>query len=182
MLFGIPIRSFHDAKRRLRLPDRESDLLARHLAATTVTAASESGTVVIASSDPQVRRWGNDRGIAVIDDGGSLNAAADAIVGFARGRPWAVLHADLPLVTSAVLDQAEARLGDAPALLSPSWDGGTSLIMGHAPQFRFTYGPASFTSHLGNEPSSQIFVDRRLALDVDEPEHWSWMQHSNLAT
>src|SRR5919198_297245 len=96
----IPIRAFTRGKARLadHLDPGARGELGRRLADAVAAAAGELPAVVV-SSAPEVRAWARDRALAVVDDPGSLDAAA------ATGRDWVrdqglarvvVAHADLP--------------------------------------------------------------------------------------
>jgi 2-phospho-L-lactate guanylyltransferase (CobY/MobA/RfbA family) len=117
-----------------------------------------------------VAAWARTNGFLTIPelDGRGLNGAADAVVAEAarRHRPWAVIHADLPLVTPAALAPV-FELAAAGAVLVPSHDGGTNVIAGSGTTFRFAYGRASFQRHLIAYPNSAVVTDARLALDLD---------------
>src|SRR3954465_7631312 len=100
----IPLRSFVHAKVRLAstLDDDARAALARAMAEQVANAGTGYPTVVVTSA-PEVEIWAGDRGLAVIPDPGSLDAAADAGRAWARSQAAdrvAVMHADLPLVTS----------------------------------------------------------------------------------
>ena len=96
---------------------------------------------------------------------GGLDGAAGAVVAASR-RSWAVLHADLPLLRPE--DLVAVWEADAPAVLAPSRDGGTSLFCGSGPM-RFSYGPGSFPRHLARAPDAAIVSRPGLALDLDTP-------------
>jgi 2-phospho-L-lactate guanylyltransferase (CobY/MobA/RfbA family) len=109
----------------------------------------------------------------LLDRGSSLDEAAGAAVQAATsaGTPWAVLHADLPLLTSDVLQRCVSHLANGGSVLAPSSDGGTSLI-GSSGSIDFSYGPGSFHRHLGalRHANPMIVSHVGLALDLDEPE------------
>ena len=178
MLIGIPVRGFTTAKQRLSetLSPADREELARQLATHTVSIARTVGTVVIATSDPQVTQWCGQQNLATIDDGGTLNGAAQAIARHAASAPWAVLHADLPGLQAGELSAALEAFQAHGGAFAPSWDGGTSLIVLQGADFTFSYGPGSFHRHFAQHPTAAVIVRPGLALDVDEPAHLIWMQ------
>jgi 2-phospho-L-lactate guanylyltransferase len=174
----IPLRSFTLGKARLAeaLDDNARAALAREMADRVVDAAGDR-RVVIVSSAPEVVAWAATRGLACIDDPGSLDDAASS------GRSWArergcgqivVAHADLPFVTT--LDEVTRECAAPTAFVVPDQRAdGTPVLSIPAPaDFRFAYGPGSFERHvdearrLGLEV--QIVRDDALGFDVDLPE------------
>ena len=178
-IVGLPIKPFGVAKQRLhpRLDAAARSVLGREIAARTAAAAATAGAeVAIVTGDAGVRRWAQRLGHDVIDEGPSrgLDAAATALVGHARneGRPWVVLHADLPLISphdvGGLLDAVVAH----GAVVAPSHDGGTSAVggspaVGGSDPIRFAYGPASFHRHHRQVPTAPVVVRPGLAWDLD---------------
>jgi 2-phospho-L-lactate guanylyltransferase len=167
LLVGIPVKPFTVAKARLSstLDAATRSRLGRSIAARTAAVATATGADVrIVTGDHAVAAWADDLGYATLAErpGGGLDGAADAVV-TATADDWAVLHADLPLVTIAELHRAFAS--DRP-VVAPTHDGGTSLIKGAGP-FRFSYGPGSFRRHLGAMPGAEVVSTPGLALDLD---------------
>ena len=170
-LVGIPIKPFGIAKARLSgvLDDRTRSRLGRAIAAHTLAAAAGSGArAVVVTGDEGVARWARRHRWPVVAEppGAGLDGAAAALVAAAAGRPWAVLHADLPLLVAGDLVVAWHAAATGGPVISPSHDGGTSLVAGTGP-FRFSYGPGSFHRHLRSLPSATIVVRSGLALDLD---------------
>ena len=174
----VPIRTFDDGKVRLaaRLDGAARSALLRSMADAVVAAATPWHVVVVTSA-PEVRTWAAGRRLDVIDDPGSLDAAATAGLLHARSfRPDRVVvaHADLPLVTSL---EPLAGAGAAPvAVVVPCHRGdGTPLLSFPAGvDFGFAYGPGSFARHctearrLGLDVV-ELWDDVRLRHDLDEP-------------
>jgi 2-phospho-L-lactate guanylyltransferase len=177
--FGVvvPVRAFRLGNTRLAAgldADARAEL-ARRLATRVVTAAGEAPVVVV-SGAPEVARWAAGVGAEVVDDPGSLDAAARAGVAAvgARGcRRVVVAHADLPFVAGF---DAVTRDGGRPvAVLVPCHhDDGTpvcSLPITVASGFRFAYGPGSFRRHARAARAAGLAVrvvrDPSLAFDVD---------------
>jgi 2-phospho-L-lactate guanylyltransferase len=176
----IPIRSFRGMSRLAGDLDVEArSLLMSRLAAGTVAAAQSAGTdVTIVTGDPDVGRWADEVGIAVIREpvAGGLDAAAQAGVAAANGRRWLVLHADLPLLepsdVAAVIKAAAGGFA-----LAPSHDGGTSAITGSSGEFPFRYGPGSFQRHLAASGGNAAVVTRLgFGADVDRPADLEWLR------
>lgn len=171
----IPIRAFTRGKSRLaeRLGEPERAGLLQAMAERVVEAAAELPVVVV-SGAPEVLAWASARGVEVLADPGSLDAAATQGVEHHRARGLArvaVVHADLPLVeTLAPL----AEPGDAPvAVLVPCHrnDGTPALSVPAGAGFRFSYGPGSFRRHVEEAHHRGLEVhellDPQLRLDVD---------------
>ncbi len=175
---GIPVKPFPAAKGRLAAvldgPNRAE--LGRRLAIRTVKAVVESGArALILSADDAVTRWADSIGVDVLlDEGSSLNRAAETAVTHIRGNggAWAILHADLPLLTGADLSRPVSHLADGGAVLAPSSDGGTSMVGASLDWMSFAYGAGSFHRHLAtlarHEPL--VVTNRGLLLDLDTPD------------
>jgi 2-phospho-L-lactate guanylyltransferase len=177
--FILPIRSFSKGFERLASvasSDERGDL-AKKLAGTVASIAASHGSVTCVTADSAVVDWANSHGYGVIKDPGrGLNEACRLGIDAAESR-WAVLHADLPYLSSAdVEDVIRAGTGDV-VVLCPTHDGGTSLISGTGPQFEFSYGVGSFHRHLaGASARARVVVLRGFALDLDTPydlERWA---------
>jgi 2-phospho-L-lactate guanylyltransferase len=170
LLAGVPIKPFGIAKARLAptLDARSRSRLGRAIAAHTLrTVAASGATPVVVTGDAGVARWAQRHGWPVIDEpeGGGLDGAAQAVVAAAGDERWAVVHADLPLVTAADL-AAAWQTSAGQVAIAPAHDGGTSLVAGSGP-FRFSYGPGSFHRHFRNAPGAAVLVRPGLALDLD---------------
>ncbi len=171
----VPLRSFTHGKARLArvLDDAARAALARTMADRVVDATGDRAAVVV-SSAPDVVSWASNQHLAVIEDPGTLDAAADA------GRAWActggfarvvIVHADLPLASS--LD-AVAADGAAPvAIVVPDQrdDGTPVLSLPTESRFTFAYGPGSATRHVDEARrvglEARIVRDPELGFDVD---------------
>ena len=167
-LIGIPIRGFEGAKARLApvLSPGQRSALARRLATHTVDVARRCADVVVVTRAADVADWADSRGVATIADRpGGLDGAADAVVGAADGG-WAILHADLPLLTD---DELGWALAPGDPVIAPSFDGGTTLLAGLGP-FPFSYGPGSFHRHLRRMPGARVVTGPGLSLDLDRPD------------
>lgn len=175
ILAAIPIKPFGVAKARLagKLDARSRSRLGKAVASRTAAAATDAGALVaVVTGDPAVAAWARSNGYLTIDESesprGGLNGAAEAAILEAarRQRCWAIVHADLPLVTPAALTPVFAA-AEHDLVLVPAHDGGTNVIAGNGTSFRFAYGPASFRAHLAYYPHARVILNPRLALDLD---------------
>jgi 2-phospho-L-lactate/phosphoenolpyruvate guanylyltransferase len=171
----VPIRAFALGKARLagHLPDGERSALARRLA-ENVVRASAGLTVVVVSSDDEVREWAAALGVSVVADPGSLDTAAAAGRDHLAARGvvrTVVAHADLPDVRdfASVLTDASQPV----AVLVPCHrdDGTPVLSLPTAAPFTFAYGAGSFRRHVVAARAAGLAVrvvrDPALAFDVD---------------
>jgi 2-phospho-L-lactate guanylyltransferase len=170
LLVGVPIKPFGVAKARLApaLDARARSSLGREIAAHTLRTVEASGArAAVVTADPGVSRWARRHQWEVLTEapGQGLDAAARAVTEAAHGAPWAIVHADLPLLTAADLAAAWDALV-AGSVLAPSHDGGTTLVAGRG-AFPFSYGPGSFFRHLAAAPAATVVVRVGLALDLD---------------
>jgi len=171
----VPLRSFTLGKARLApvLTESERAALARTMAERVVRAAGSLPVAIVSSAD-EVVTWARARGFDIVDDPGSLDAAARA------GRTWAadrglaryaIVHADLPLAESLAAIAAD---GAAPvAVIVPDHrdDGTPVLSLPTATPFDFAYGPDSAARHVAEAERRGLTVrivrDPALAFDVD---------------
>ncbi len=175
LLAGVPVKPFGVAKARLapRLDGSSRRRLGQALALRTAGAAAEAGAeVAIVTGDDHVAGWAAGNGLEVIPEPGpGLDAAAGAVAAAAAvsGRPWAVVHADLPILEAPDLEAVFTALTARTVVLAPARDGGTNVIAGEGP-FRFRYGPGSFHRHAASTAGRATVVTRPgLALDLDTP-------------
>jgi len=171
----VPLRSVTVGKARLAavLSEHDRETLARSMAECVVNAAGARPVAVVSSSS-EVIAWAREHRYDVVDDPGSLDAAA------AAGRAWAisrglsryaVVHADLPFARSF---DAVVTDGDAPvAVIVPDHrdDGTPVLSLPTSVPFTFAYGPDSAARHADEARrrslSVRILRDPALAFDVD---------------
>jgi 2-phospho-L-lactate guanylyltransferase len=167
---GVPIKAFGVAKARLApvLGPDERARLGKAVAEHTLGVAGAVGRVAVVTGDADVASWALGIGREVVPERpGGLDGAAAAFVDSGDG-PWAVLHADLPLLAVPDLEAALASADLAGWAIAPSSDGGTSLVAGEGP-FPFAYGPGSFQRHFASRPGAAVVVRRGLAVDLDTP-------------
>jgi 2-phospho-L-lactate/phosphoenolpyruvate guanylyltransferase len=172
LLIGIPVKPFGVAKGRLAplLDAPRRSFLGREVAARTIGAAAATGVdVAVVTADEGVASWARDLGVGIITDPGKgLDEAATTVVSAAEGRPWMILHADLPLVSTDDILVLLDGLQRSDTVISPSYNGGTSAL-GSKGAFPFRYGPASFRAHLALAAGGTVIVRLGLALDLDTP-------------
>jgi 2-phospho-L-lactate/phosphoenolpyruvate guanylyltransferase len=178
VLAALPLKAFTAAKGRLEglLAPPARAGLSRAMAERVAAACAEAGaTVLVVTPDSFVAAWARGLGFEVIAEppGGGLNGAAAAAAAEAvrREMPWCIVHADLPLLTPALVRAFTAALGPRTAVLAPSRQGGTNLLGAAAP-LGFAYGPRSFGRHLAAARSLErrVMVTTGTALDLDTPE------------
>lgn len=137
----------------------------------TFTAESAGLLPVIVTGDQDVAEWGASRGLPTVPQPeAGLDSAGKAGIDWAltANSCWLVVHADLPLLRPADLEDLVGALeaGDDP--IAPSSDGGTSAIGGRS-ALPLAYGPGSFHRHLARLASPRVVVRPGLVLDVDTP-------------
>ncbi|MGI9649274.1 MAG: 2-phospho-L-lactate guanylyltransferase [Acidimicrobiia bacterium] len=177
LLIAIPVKPFGVAKARLDsvLSAAQRSRLGRAIAARTIEQALGTGApVAVVTGDPGVAAWAATTGAEVVleqpemEPGLSGAAAAAAAVAVRRESSWLILPADLPLLTVADLEAAISRHRPGGHVIAPSYNGGTSLLMGSG-SFAFSYGPGSFHRHLRAAGGAEVVVRTGLALDLDTP-------------
>jgi 2-phospho-L-lactate guanylyltransferase len=178
VLAALPLKAFTAAKGRLDglLEPSARAGLSRAMAERVAAACVAGGAaVVVVTPDPGVAAWAWGLGLEVLAEppGGGLNGAAAAAAAEAgrRARPWCIVHADLPLLTPALVGAFTAALGPRTAVLAPSRQGGTNLLAAAVP-LGFAYGPRSFGRHLAAARGLErrVMVTTGTALDLDTPE------------
>ncbi|MDH3499036.1 MAG: 2-phospho-L-lactate guanylyltransferase [Acidimicrobiia bacterium] len=178
-LVAIPVKGFGSAKARMApaLTAAARATLSRALASRTVEVARAAGAdPVVVTAEPEVIAWAAGLGARVIAEEESLGcglsgaAATAAQVAHRSGRPWLILHADLPLLQPAELAAAIRAAVAGSYILCPSYDGGTTGFGGRD-TIEFAYGPLSFHHHLARvgEARHVVHATPGFALDVDSP-------------
>jgi 2-phospho-L-lactate guanylyltransferase len=171
----IPVKAFHQAKRRLGsvMTDPEREQLVRAMA-THVLSACAPLPVAVVCDDAVVARWAADLGAAVMwEPGQGLNGAVRAGVDrlALAGTRWVtVAHGDLPRARGL----GALPPFDGVTLVPDRRDDGTNVLRLPAGQdFRFAYGPGSFRAHRAEAARLGVPVrvlrDPVLAYDVDWP-------------
>ena len=171
----IPVKAFHEAKRRLgsALSDPDRIRLVRAMA-SQVVAACVPLPVAVVCDDQEVAQWASELGASVMwEPGQGLNGAVRAGVDrLARaGARWVtVTHGDLPRAHGlGVLAPFEGV-----TLVPDRRDDGTNVLrLPAGSDFRFTYGPGSFRAHRAEATRLglpvRVLRDPDLAYDVDWP-------------
>jgi 2-phospho-L-lactate/phosphoenolpyruvate guanylyltransferase len=171
----IPVKAFHEAKRRLGsvLSDGDRIRLVRAMA-SQVVAACVPLPVAVVCDDHEVAHWASELGAAVMwEPGQGLNGAVRAGVDrLARaGARWVtVAHGDLPRAHGlGVLAPFEGV-----TLVPDRRDDGTNVLrLPAGSAFRFAYGPGSFRAHRAEATRLglpvRVLRDPDLAYDVDWP-------------
>ena len=170
----VPLRGFGGMSRLADVLDpSQRSAMARDLAGRVVAAALDSGCDVLTiTGSTEVEAWASHHGVGVLEDpGDGLNEAATAAVAAVRGRPWMVVHADLPFVHGAALREVREAIPSGTVLV-PSLDGGTNVVAGTG-TFRFSFGPGSFHKHLASVPTSTVLPSAALSIDIDTAIHLS---------
>jgi 2-phospho-L-lactate guanylyltransferase len=171
----IPVKAFHQAKRRLDrvLSESERERLVRTMAAHVITACAPLPVAVVCD-DEAVATWAAGQGATVLwEPGQGLNGAVRAGVEqlASSGAQWVtVAHGDLPRARG---------LGTLPpfdgvTLVPDRKDDGTNVLRLPAHRdFRFAYGSGSFRAHRMEATRLGLAVrvvrDPVLAYDVDWP-------------
>lgn len=170
----IPIRGFRVGKARLAsvLNEDQRAALSRAMAIGVVEAAAPL-PVIIVTSDEEVRAFARAAGAALVDDPGSLNAAAHAGVDAARemGATRVIIaHADLAKPTPF----AWAGEFDGVTIVPDRHGEGTNVLaVPTDAAFDFAYGEGSRARHVAEAQrrglALRVCVDDALGWDVDEP-------------
>ena len=171
----VPIKAFHEAKRRLdrALSANERAELARAMAQRVLDAAHPLPVAVVCD-DNDVADWARTRGALVVwEPGRGLNGAVEAGVGHLRDAGVThvtVSHADLPRASR--LEEVGADPGIT--LVPDRYGNGTNVIaLPVDTGFRFSYGPGSFARHRAEAErvglAARVLDLPDLAWDIDEP-------------
>jgi 2-phospho-L-lactate guanylyltransferase len=171
----VPVKAFHQAKRRLgaALVEEERVRLVRAMA-THVVSACAPLPVAVVCDDEDVAHWAVDLGATVMWEPrkGLNGAVAAAVTRLARaGTVWVtVAHGDLPRATGL----GTLAPFDGVTLVPDRRDDGTNVLrIPAALGFRFAYGPGSFRAHRAEATRLSVGVrvlrHPGLAYDVDWP-------------
>jgi 2-phospho-L-lactate guanylyltransferase len=185
MRIVVPVKPLAQAKSRLgtALSAGERAEVMRRLLGRVIAAAREVAPVSVVTADADIAARSRVLGADVIDEGAvlGLDAAARLGVDHARRggeRTVMILAADLPDVTAEALRAMIAWTRRGAVVIAPSRDGGTNaLILSPCLDFRFAYGPDSFTRHRGETKRLGLEVvvheSPALRVDIDWPEDLS---------
>ncbi len=177
----IPVNRLERAKGRLAAFLSEGER--KQLALTTFLTVFEGCLgltgcrTVVVTADPQVQEIATRRASACPEDPSisGLNPQLERAVTMFQGHPVMIIHADLPLFTSAAVQHLQHEAGRSSfALINPSGDGGTNVMYLSEPMlFPLAYGPGSAAKHFaaaeaaGMHPRYVHYPD--LELDLDTP-------------
>jgi 2-phospho-L-lactate guanylyltransferase len=178
---AVPVKSLGHAKSRLSsllTPlERGALALAMYEDVLDATLAVDGWETWVISPDESVLEIALGRGAEGIpEERPSLASAIHQIEAEAAARSTealAILHADMPFVTSRALTAALHTLG--PVVIAPSADErGTNLLLRRPPEaIPSRFGPDSFRRHLetaAERGSPTAVVERGdLSFDLDEP-------------
>ncbi|MDP1792644.1 MAG: 2-phospho-L-lactate guanylyltransferase [Acidimicrobiales bacterium] len=171
----VPIRGFRVGKARLAsvLSEDERAALSRRMAAGVLEAAAPLPVYVV-SSDDEVRAFAQSKRAHLVDDAGSLDAAARAGLEAARADGATrviIVHADLAKPTPF------AWVGEFDGVtIVPDRHGEGTNVLGLPTdtEFEFAYGDGSRARHVAEALrcglALRVCVDDALGWDVDEPQ------------
>ena len=171
----IPVKAFHQAKKRLgpALSDAERVALVRAMASHVVSACAPLPVAVVCD-DEAVASWASDLGATVMwEPGQGLNGAVRAGVErlAGAGAQWVtVAHGDLPRARGLGMLPPY----DGVTLVPDRRDDGTNVLrLPAGSDFNFAYGPGSFRAHRAEATrlglAVRVIRDPDLAYDVDWP-------------
>lgn len=180
----IPVNRLDRAKGRLAAaldaPTRVA--LARATFTTVLAAAREAfAEVAVLTADAEAAEIALAGGATVIGEDEALSGLtpqlerAVALLGATEGG-IAILHADLPLATGALLREFASIAPPAPSVtLVRSTDGGTNAMLLRPPGlFALAYGPGSYEKHVRAAEAAGMTItafDRaELEMDLDTPD------------
>lgn len=176
----VPQRGLEEAKGRLapQLTATERFLVARELLLRTIAVASAVAPVSVVSPSAALGKviGATGAGFLVQPDLGlnrGLEYARDDAIRRGVGR-LAVVHADLPLLSSNDVGALLSSIGDGVAIAPDKTQSGTNAVAFDATtDFGFCFGPKSFDRHrtqaLLRGVSLSVVRRRGLSFDLDTP-------------
>lgn len=191
----IPLKDLVQAKSRLAgvLRPAERRMLAQAMAEDVLRVLQGHPGItrtILVTDDPSGAQLAQLHGAQCLSEaglgGGGLNAvlqAGSALVQQRYGGPQLILHADLPLLSSADLDQVLTALRSGGLVIGGDRHGtGTNLLAfaaGSAPQFQF--GAGSYAAHVTSAANNALAVtpltSAGIGMDVDEPADLAALLH-----
>ena len=184
----IPVKELSKAKARLAsaLDEKGRRELATALFRDVLAAALECPAldrVAVVTRDRDALQTTSDAGAEGMDDPGDLNESLDAVarnVGGQGADRILVIHADLPLVSTADIETVARATADV--ALVASGDGGTNAMVCPAGAFGFQYGPGSAQAHKeaawDADLEPELLDLPGLALDIDTPADLERLQQA----
>lgn len=181
----VPAKRWALSKSRMAGGPHVRESLARAFALDVVETLSQVPSIesiIIITDERELAGFGARLGAAVVQDQALLSAdPLNRAVRLGRSRavamrphsPIVVVPADLPAITSAVMDQALATLQMPGCAFVPDASStGTTLLSASEPALlRPSYGPGSARTHLAHGARMVLEVDQRLRRDVDTVAH-----------
>ena len=171
----IPVKGFRHAKERLApaLDGEARSRLARDMATRVVAAAGPLPALVLCDSE-DVATWADEVGAETLwCPGTGLNGAVAAGIDELRARGVdraVVAHSDLPLAGSLAWVVEWPGITIVP---DRRRDGSNVIGLPVSSDFRFAYGPGSFSRHLAEAQrlglGLQVIRHPELGWDVDDP-------------
>jgi 2-phospho-L-lactate guanylyltransferase len=191
----LPVKAFAKAKTRLRpaLTADQCAALAKHMATDVVTAlqnASMLQGITLLGEEPVVADFARELDCDYLaeasgtDVSSKLDNAADYLK-LAGVDVLLVLPSDLPMLSSADIDQLLNRHKGGVSICPASSDGGTNaLVMSPPGAIKFCFGRQSAKRHLeaadGAELRTEKISHTAFSRDIDTPEDLIWFcQHSS---
>lgn len=144
-----------------------SELLFGHVVACVGRCPEIARAIILSPADPGVSglEW-------CPDHGRGLNVELTRLRGELRERAMLVVHADLPFLCPDDLGALIGAAERAGCALAPDRYGKGTTAMALMPDvdFRFAFGPGSFSAHREVVPEAAIVARRGLAHDIDFTE------------
>ncbi len=175
VVFAVPVKPFDAAKQRLAavLSARQRRLTTMAMASRIVAFGRSAGALpLVLAADAEVDAWATSHGVdSLLDVGSNLDEAARGATSWARSRNagWVICHADLPLLLPGDLTNVIVAVAQGRSFITPSTDGGTTILGGNGDDFEFEYGSASFHRHLRRLNNPTVVSSIALSLDLDGP-------------
>ena len=169
----VPIKQGANGKSRLAsvLSREERDALALrmalHVLAELEACAPIAEIAILSAACP---KWWP--GTWAVDRGQGLNAELGAWRGTAGKEPILIVHADLPLLRAAELDELLSIAGAQGIALATdrAGEGSNALAIADGRRFDFRFGPESRQLHARQAPGLAVLDLPGLTADIDTPE------------
>jgi 2-phospho-L-lactate guanylyltransferase len=178
----IPVTELATAKSRMSLAAEERRHLVLAMLGDVLAAVKQSpdvGEVVICTSDPQILDEYPRESIWLTSRNGDLNAdIGEALIEpwlRDKGRPTAVVVADLPCLRPDDLGTVLSAAAQGRMVFVASCDGGTTILAARDPSrlvTRFGSGSAAAHRRWYRDVSSEVGVGCRLDMDTVDALAW----------
>jgi 2-phospho-L-lactate guanylyltransferase len=187
MIFAVlPVKAPENAKQRLSgfLSPAQREALARTLyeqMLEKLRAARGLDRIAVITNDACAARLAREAGALVFDEDAQISHSRSADAAARRAaqlgaRSVLLLPIDVPLATTAEIEQLAAAAVSRPLVIVPSADGtGTNALARTPPDaIPSCFGPGSFELHLGQARSrgfeAEVLRLPGLMFDIDTPE------------